>query len=164
MLHGQMSTWQLEPVLDVPRYLLLKFGQNRVSKSWDIRWGFLLLLLLLLLLLGKVKPTLVQLVLSCRLELSLAKVSRVFQEVLFLHAATRAEGGLVFLLIHVLISPNTRRSKSFVKKWIFYTALLAQWWSWNCGSILAPPCYLLLPSNKPILQCGKSEEKKSEWK
>ena len=39
-----------------PNNLLLKFGQNRVSNSWDIRWGFLFLLLLLLL--GKVKPTL----------------------------------------------------------------------------------------------------------
>ena len=38
---------------DVPRYLLLKFGQNQVVNSWDIRWGFFLLLSLL----GKVKPT-----------------------------------------------------------------------------------------------------------
>ena len=56
MLPGQLSPWQLTSVLDAPRYLLLKFGQNRVSNSWDIRWGVLLLLLLLLLL-GKVKPT-----------------------------------------------------------------------------------------------------------
>ena len=71
MLPGQMSTWDLKSVLDVPRYLLLKFGENRVSKSWDIRWGFLFFLLLSLLL-GKVMPTLVQLELNCRLELSLA--------------------------------------------------------------------------------------------
>ena len=68
-----MSTWDLKSVLDVPRYLLLKFGENRVIKSWDIRWGVLFFLLLSLLL-GKVMPTLVQLELNCRLELSLAKI------------------------------------------------------------------------------------------
>ena len=68
MLPWQMLTWQLKSVLDVAMYLLLKFGQNWASNSWDIRWGFLLSLLLL----GKVKPTLVQVLLSCRLELSLA--------------------------------------------------------------------------------------------
>ena len=36
MLAGQMSPWQLESVLDGPRNLPLKFGQNRASKSWDI--------------------------------------------------------------------------------------------------------------------------------
>ena len=36
MLPGQMSLWQLESVLDVPRNLCLKFHQNRVSNSWDI--------------------------------------------------------------------------------------------------------------------------------
>ena len=53
MFPGQMSPWQLKSVLEVFKYLLLKFGQNRVSNSWDIRWGFLFLLLLL----RKVKPT-----------------------------------------------------------------------------------------------------------
>ena len=52
MLPGQMSPWQLKSLLDVPRYLLLNFGQNRVSNSWDIRWGFFLLLLH-----GKLTPT-----------------------------------------------------------------------------------------------------------
>ena len=36
MLPGQMSLWQLESVQDSPRNLRLKFGQNRVSNSWDI--------------------------------------------------------------------------------------------------------------------------------
>ena len=36
MLPGQMSLWQLESVLDVPRNLHLKFHQNWVSNSWDI--------------------------------------------------------------------------------------------------------------------------------
>ena len=36
MLPGQMSSWQLESVQNGPRNLLLKFGQNRVSNSWDI--------------------------------------------------------------------------------------------------------------------------------
>ena len=36
MLLGQMSPWQLESVLDVPRNLSLKIHQNRVSNSWDI--------------------------------------------------------------------------------------------------------------------------------
>ena len=36
MLPGQMSLWQLESVQDSPRNLSLKFGQNRVSNSWDI--------------------------------------------------------------------------------------------------------------------------------
>ena len=36
MLFGQMSLWQLESVLDVPRNLFLKFHQIRVSNSWDI--------------------------------------------------------------------------------------------------------------------------------
>ena len=36
MLFGQMSTWQLESVLDLPRNLPLKFHQNRVSNSWYI--------------------------------------------------------------------------------------------------------------------------------
>ena len=38
MLPGQMSLWQLESVLDVPRNLCLEFGQNRVGNSWDIWW------------------------------------------------------------------------------------------------------------------------------
>ena len=33
---GQMSTLQLESVLDVPRKLPLEFHQNRVSNSRDI--------------------------------------------------------------------------------------------------------------------------------
>ena len=33
-----MSPWQLESVLDVPRNLCLKFGQNRASNRWDIWW------------------------------------------------------------------------------------------------------------------------------
>ena len=36
MLPLQMSLWQLESVLDVPRNLRLKFHQIRVSNSWDI--------------------------------------------------------------------------------------------------------------------------------
>ena len=39
-----MSSWQLESAQDGPRNLPLKFGQNRVSNSWDIAdiefvWG-----------------------------------------------------------------------------------------------------------------------------
>ena len=36
MLPGQMSHWHLLCVKDGPRNLPLKFGQNRVSNSWDI--------------------------------------------------------------------------------------------------------------------------------
>ena len=36
MLPGQMSLWQLESVLDVPRNLPLKFHQKRVANNWDI--------------------------------------------------------------------------------------------------------------------------------
>ena len=36
MLPGQMSPWQLESVEEGLRNLPLKFGQNRVSNSWDI--------------------------------------------------------------------------------------------------------------------------------
>ena len=36
MMPWQMSMWQLESILDVPRNLRLKFHQNRVSNSWDI--------------------------------------------------------------------------------------------------------------------------------
>ena len=36
MLAGQMSPWQLESVLDVPRNLPLKFNQNEINNSWDI--------------------------------------------------------------------------------------------------------------------------------
>ena len=36
MLSGQMFLSQLESVLDVPRNLLLKFGQNQVSNSWEM--------------------------------------------------------------------------------------------------------------------------------
>ena len=36
ILPGQMSSWQLESVLNVHRNLLLKFHQNWVSNSWDI--------------------------------------------------------------------------------------------------------------------------------
>ena len=36
MLPGQMSLWQLESLQDNPRNISLKFGQNRVSNSWDI--------------------------------------------------------------------------------------------------------------------------------
>ena len=36
LVPGQMSLWQLEYVKDGPRNLPLKFGQNRVSNSWDI--------------------------------------------------------------------------------------------------------------------------------
>ena len=39
----------MESVLEVLRCLRLKFGQNRVSNSWDIWWGVLLLVLLVLL-------------------------------------------------------------------------------------------------------------------
>ena len=35
MLPGQMSPWQLESVLDVPRSLPLKFTQNQVNSKWD---------------------------------------------------------------------------------------------------------------------------------
>ena len=38
MLPGQMSLWQFESVLDVPRNLALKFHQNRISNSRDIAW------------------------------------------------------------------------------------------------------------------------------
>ena len=33
---GQMSLWQLESVLGVPRSLTLKFGKNQIIDSWDI--------------------------------------------------------------------------------------------------------------------------------
>ena len=36
MLTGQMSPWRLGCVKDGPRNLRLKFGQNRVSNSWDM--------------------------------------------------------------------------------------------------------------------------------
>ena len=36
ILRGQMSLWQIESVLDVPRNLHVKFHQIRVSNSWDI--------------------------------------------------------------------------------------------------------------------------------
>ena len=36
MLVGRMSQWQLTSVEDGSRNLHLKFGQNRVNKSWDI--------------------------------------------------------------------------------------------------------------------------------
>ena len=36
MLHGQMSPWQLDSVLDGPRKLCLNVGQNWGSNSWDI--------------------------------------------------------------------------------------------------------------------------------
>ena len=36
MLPGQMSQWQLESLLDVPRFLLLRFDENQVSNSLDI--------------------------------------------------------------------------------------------------------------------------------
>ena len=36
MLPAQMSPWQLESVLDVPRSLHINFHQNWVSNSWDI--------------------------------------------------------------------------------------------------------------------------------
>ena len=44
MFHGQLSPWQLESVLKVPRNLHSKIHQNRVSNSWDIAnievlWG-----------------------------------------------------------------------------------------------------------------------------
>ena len=35
ILPGQMSLWQLESVLPVPRNLPVKFHQNRVSNSWE---------------------------------------------------------------------------------------------------------------------------------
>ena len=36
MLLGQTSPWQLTFIEEGPRNLRLKFGQNRVSNSWDI--------------------------------------------------------------------------------------------------------------------------------
>ena len=36
MLPGQMSLWWLASVIDDPRDLSLKFGQNQVNNSWDI--------------------------------------------------------------------------------------------------------------------------------
>ena len=36
MLPGQISLWQLESIQYGPGNLPLKFGQNRVSNSWDI--------------------------------------------------------------------------------------------------------------------------------
>ena len=36
IMPGQMSLWQLESVLDVPRNLPVKFHQNWVSNSWNI--------------------------------------------------------------------------------------------------------------------------------
>ena len=36
MLPGQMLPKQLESVLEDPRSLQFKFGQNRASNSWDI--------------------------------------------------------------------------------------------------------------------------------
>ena len=44
MLPWQMLPWQLKSVPDSPRNLPLKFGQNRVTNSWDITdiefmWG-----------------------------------------------------------------------------------------------------------------------------
>ena len=36
MLPGQMSLWHFDSVLDDPRNLRLKFGQNQVSNSWVI--------------------------------------------------------------------------------------------------------------------------------
>ena len=36
MLPWQMSLWQLESVLDVPRNLHSQFGKKQVSNSWDI--------------------------------------------------------------------------------------------------------------------------------
>ena len=36
MWPGQMSTWQLTSVKEGSRNVPLKFGQNRVSNSWDI--------------------------------------------------------------------------------------------------------------------------------
>ena len=38
MLPGQMSLWRLASVKDGPRNIPLKFGQNRVSNSWDTDW------------------------------------------------------------------------------------------------------------------------------
>ena len=35
MLPGQMSPWQLEFFLEVPRNLLLKLHQNLVGNGWD---------------------------------------------------------------------------------------------------------------------------------
>ena len=48
MSKGQMLLWQLKSVPDIPWNLPLKFGQKRVSNSWDIdnievflgRWVF----------------------------------------------------------------------------------------------------------------------------
>ena len=36
ILPGNMSQWQLASIKEGPRNLPLKFGQNRVSNSWDI--------------------------------------------------------------------------------------------------------------------------------
>ena len=36
MLSGQMSSWRMEFLLDVPKNLPLKFNQNQVSNIWDI--------------------------------------------------------------------------------------------------------------------------------
>ena len=36
MLHGQMSSWQLESAQDGRRNLHLKFDQNWASNSWDM--------------------------------------------------------------------------------------------------------------------------------
>ena len=36
MLPGQMSQQQLASVLDDPKNLPLKFGQNQASNNWDI--------------------------------------------------------------------------------------------------------------------------------
>ena len=36
MLPGQISTWQMAFIKDVPRNLPLDFGHNRISNSWDI--------------------------------------------------------------------------------------------------------------------------------
>ena len=36
LMPGQMSSWQLESAQEGPRNLPFKYGQNRVSNSWDI--------------------------------------------------------------------------------------------------------------------------------
>ena len=36
MFSVQMSSWQLTSVKDGSRKLIMKFGQNQVSNSWDI--------------------------------------------------------------------------------------------------------------------------------
>ena len=36
MLPGQMSWWQLQSIVYVPRTLCLKFDPNQASNSWDI--------------------------------------------------------------------------------------------------------------------------------